>query len=243
MQGLMLKTSGVRIVERNELLSYDVPVSTYSYTPISNKEIVETTLEELDKNNFYVHEEFHKSAGNGNKFVGGFIVKSGDTDMDLMFGYKNSYDKSMSAAYCVGSQIVICSNGCINGEEMLVRRHVGNANVILKNAISQGVKKLYDNYSLIKKELDTLKEIELTKKTCAELIGRMYIEENIVKANQLSILKGEIEQESYDYGVENSAYNLYQAVSHSLKKSHPISHFQDHVKLHNFFLYNEELYC
>ena len=70
----------------------------------------------------------------------------------------------------------------------------------------------------------------------SELAGRMFIEENILQANQLSILKKEIHKPSFDYGgIGNSAYELYQHVTHALKGAHPLKSSKQFVKTHEFF--------
>ena len=78
MNSVMLNARGVKRVTRNEMLSFPVPSPTVSYCPISNAEIIETTLEQLDKNGFRVKSEFHKCDGSKNKFVGGFIISGGN---------------------------------------------------------------------------------------------------------------------------------------------------------------------
>lgn len=234
MNNLMLKAKGVKQIDRNQLISIDLPIATESYCPISNYEIIQTAMEELDKQGFRIKSEFHKTDSSMKKFVGGFIVSGGDNEMDLMFGYKNSYDKSMSAAYALGVSILICSNSAVRGEEMMIRKHTGQANIVLKQAISEGILKLGDNFQQTKVDFNKLKEVETTKKTVASLIGQMYLNENIIKSHQLSLIKKELDVESYNYKVKNTAYNLYQAVTHSLKTSHPMNYIADHAKLHKF---------
>ena len=134
---VILKAKGIRQVSRSEMMSFSVPSKTESYSPVSNQEIIETTLEELDKNGFQVKSEFYKCDGSQNKFVGGFVISGGDSESNLMFGFKNSYDRSMTAAYALGAQIIVCSNSVVRGEQSLIRKHTGNALSIIKNGISE----------------------------------------------------------------------------------------------------------
>lgn len=107
MNNIILKAKGVKTITRQEMFQLPLPEATESYCVISNKEIIDTTLESLYREGFSVKSEFHKTDGSRQKFVGGFVVNGGTSDMDIMFGYKNSYDRSMSAAYALGSQIII----------------------------------------------------------------------------------------------------------------------------------------
>ena len=235
MSNIILKAKGVRTISREESINLEVPQATVSYCPISNNEIIQTTLEQLDRNGFQVKSEFHKCDGSKKKFVGGFIISGGNQEMDIMFGYKNSYDRSMSAAFALGANIMICSNSVVTGEVSMIRKHTGTANQILTYGISEGIKQLGDNFLSIEKQLEEMKQIEVSKRICAELVGRLYLEEEIITAHQLSAIKGELTFESYDYGVKDTLFNLYQATTHAMKSSHPRTFLTDHIDAHSFF--------
>ena len=235
MNNVMLKARGVQQITKNELLTFPVPESTLSYCPISNHEIIDTTLEQFDKNGFQVKQEFYKCDGSKNKFVGGFIVSGGDKEADLMFGFKNSYDRSMSAAFAIGANIIVCSNSVVTGEVSLIRRHTGKANFDLTKGISEGIKRLGDNFLNLQEQLQRMKEIEVSKRISASLIGRLFLEEEVITAHQLGVLKREYFAESFDYGVTGTLFNLYQDVTHSLKSSHPRDFLNNHISAHKFF--------
>jgi len=241
MNNIILKAKGVKQFTRDEVIECMPLQATQTYTPISNRELIMTSLEVLDKCNFTVVNEFYKMDSSRQKMVGGLIVHSGDSDYNMMLGLKNSGDKSMSAAYTMGMSILVCSNSSVSGEEMMIRKHTGNANVEIKKALTESVLKLETQYSKIKADFERLKEIEVTKKTCASLVGQMYLNENIITQQQLALVRDELLNESYNYGVKDSAYNLYQNITNSLKVSHPVNFFKNHVQLHDFFVNEFEL--
>lgn len=236
---LLLKAPGVKQVTRNEMLDYLIPESTVSYTPVSNELIIDTALEEFDKQGFIVTGEFYKQATQ-NKFVGGFTLDGSSIKpgYDFEFAFKNSYDKSMSAGIGLGASVFICSNSSINAEQILKRVHTGNADKVIKEFIQESIKVMYDTYVEITDELDSWKDIPTTKRLCAETVGRLMLEERIISPNQFAVVRKEFDMESFDYGVENSIYNLYQACTHALKSEHPTSFIQTHAKLHQFFTNN-----
>ncbi len=211
-------------------------VKTDSYTPITNKEIILTSLEEFQKQGLKVKSELYKADATNSKFVGGFTLNSGNGEMDMFMGWKNSIDKSMSAAYGLGASVFICSNSAVKAEFSLIRRHTGDADKVLKVGLIEGIKKLGDNFRQMEKEFQRMKELEVTKKTYSELIGRLYLDEEVITAHQLSVIKGEMGIESFDYGVKDSLYNVYQAVTHSLKSSHPTFWLNSHLETHKFFV-------
>ena len=143
--------------------------------------------------------------------------------------------KAMLAAFALGANIMICSNSVVTGEVSMIRKHTGTANQILTYGISEGIKQLGDNFLSIEKQLEEMKQIEISKRICAELVGRLYLEEEIITAHQLSAIKGELSFESYDYGVKDTLFNLYQATTHAMKSSHPRTFLTDHIDAHSFF--------
>jgi len=232
----ILKAKGVKEITRQESLNISKPAKTDSYCPISQEEIINTALEQISKQGLKLKSEFHKTDGSRSKFVGGFTINSqGNSEMDMFFGYKNSYDRTMSASYASGASVFICSNSAVSGEQCLTRKHTGNANNIITLAITHGISSLGAKFRQIEKDFQRMKEIEVTKKTYASLIGQLYLEQDIITAHQLSVIKKEMEIESFDYGVKDSLYNVYQAVTHSLKSSHPVSWLNSHTETHDFF--------
>lgn len=236
---LLLKAKGVKQVDRNYILGCPVPEATESYTPISNQLIIETALEELEKNGFSFQSEFYKHSTD-TKFVGGLVLTHPDIKFgyDLEFAFKNSYDKSMSVGIGLGTSVFICSNSCVNAEFVIKRMHTGEAEDVVIEYIKESVKGLYDNYVTLTSELERWKEIDVTKRLCAEVIGRLMLEEKIISPRQFAVIRDEFDVESFNYGVQNTLYNLYQACTHSLKNEPPLSFIDTHVRLHTFFSEN-----
>lgn len=223
-------------VDRNKFVNFDVAEPTVSYSPISNYEIVETVEETLDKLNYKVTDVKFLSNSKGSKFVAQWVILSDDTDYNMMIAIKNSYDKSMSAGVACGSNVVVCSNGAVSGEIAFSRRHRGQASKIVLEGLVEGIKALDNSHRLIVEDLEQLKNISLNSKQMAELAGRLFIEEEVIRLEQLSIIKQEIKKESFDYGIYNSGYNFYNAVTHALKNTHPMDYLPAYIKTHNLFV-------
>ena len=81
-----------------------------------------------------------------------------------------------------------------------------------------------------------MKEIVVSKRTTAELIGRMFIEEQFIAATQINIIKGQLKNPSFDYGADtDSLWQLYQHTTFAMKEVHPSEWMGNHIKAHNFF--------
>jgi hypothetical protein len=167
----------------------------------------------------------------GVKFAG--MEADPEFGLEMMFGGKNSYDKSMAAALVAGASVMICTNGVIGGDMITFKRkHTGTIQEELIAQTTEGIVKMRDGFNNLVLEVDLMKDYGLTPRQKAELLGVMYFEENMVSPNQLSIIKKEMNESEYFRG--DSLWDLYNNVTQSLKSSHPLSHIEDHIKLHRF---------
>lgn len=215
-----------------ELLEVEVPLPTFSYTPISHKEIIYTIKEQLYIKGFTIKTTNYKSNHAGTKLIGYYGIEHSDSEIGLMIAFRNSYNKSMSAGLAVGGQVWICENGIISGDISLIRKHTGLANVIVKNKILDSINSFEDSFKEIIIDRDLMKETTITGRNCAELLGRMYIEERIITSSQLDIIKNEIDYSKHFTG--NTVWDFYNCITESLKTSTINGYFNDHLKVHNF---------
>ena len=80
-----------------------------------------------------------------------------------------------------------------------------------------------------------MKDFELSITKQSELLGRLFVEEKILDSQQLSIVKSEIEDPSFNYGVDpDTAWMFYNNVTHALKKTHPRNWMDHQSKFHSF---------
>lgn len=229
---------------KDEVFKIEVPQDTSSYKAVSHKNLIESILEQADKKNFIVDKEVYRTANNGLQLSGDIRFKSGlDNEVDMSLVVQNSYNKSLSLKISSGAYCIICGNGMVHGSSMnFKKKHVGEIQYLTPLEI---VKQLDNMEKEFQKAIDfkeATKRIEITKKTCAELLGRMYIEENIISSTQLSIIKGEMEIPSYDYGVnENSVWSNYNHITHSYKNLHPALTVSKNIQLSDFYIKEFEL--
>jgi hypothetical protein len=89
-------------------------------------------------------------------------------------------------------------------------------------------------YEQIGEDKEKMKLKLLDNRQMAELAGRMFIEEKMLTANQMSELKREI------YHIEHfhndTLWDFYNHTTHSLKKSHPGQIVSNHARVHNFVM-------
>jgi hypothetical protein len=224
-------------ISRKDLLRVTVPTGTASYAPVPHKKVIELTLEELDKAGFKVLSEGYHMARNGNQARGDYEIAAKDKEMHIKLAWHNSYDKTMPLRWAMGAHVMICTNGVIVGDMgIFKRRHTGTVIEDYRGTVHDHVSSAGEMFERIKKERDLMKDIEISSRARAELIGRMFLEDKILTSTQLGIIRDEIENPSYgDYNAPGSVWELYNHGTVGMKQDHPTLYIDHHIKYHNFF--------
>ena len=119
------------------------------------------------------------------------------------------------------------------------RKHTGNADLDAFQTIKTYLSNAKAIYDGLIRDKEHLKTINLSATRMAELMGKMFIEKEIITSTQINIMKREMYNPTYYYGVPgNNAWALYNYATHAFKEDSPRSWIKRHVDLHEFF--NEE---
>lgn len=222
---------------RGMLLAAPLPQQTRTYKPVSHEQLMDLTLESIHQAGFTLDQESYTSARDGKVANGKFSIKNvADSEMQLQIGWQNSYDKSLSLKFAIGTKIFICANGCVSGDYgAFKKKHVGEIQTFTPQAITEYIKHAGDAFTKMQGEREIMKTIELDRRTQAELIGRMIIEEEFIESTQLNIIRGELDKPTHDYGSANSLWELYQFTTFSMKQVHPSLWMNNHIDAHSFF--------
>lgn len=220
------------------LVQAPVPHMTRTYKPVSHKQLIDLTLNGIEKAGFTLDKEMYSAAMDGNIANARFTIGSvQDSEMKLMIGWQNSYNKKLSLKFAIGAHIIVCANGMVKGDMgNFKKKHQTDVQEFTPTAISEYIKRAGDHFQLLQKDRDMMKQIELTSRTRAELIGRMYIEETLIKSTQLNIIAREIETPTHNYNAPESMWELYNYTTYSLKSGHPSDWMDQHIDVHNFFV-------
>jgi hypothetical protein len=220
------------------LINAEVPQETRTYKPIGHQQLIDLTLESIYQAGFELDQETYSSAVDGQIANGRYSIRNvADSEMQLQIGWQNSYNKSLSLKFAIGTRIMVCSNGCVSGDfGAFKKKHRGDVQNFTPSAITEYIKRAGDVFQQIQRDRESLKQIEVTKRMSAELVGRMYLEEEIIQNTQLNIIKREMSNPSFDYGAEGSLWELYNHTTLALKEIHPSLWMDSHTKAHSFFV-------
>lgn len=86
----------------------ELPRETRSYKPVSHGQLIDLTLESIHQAGFVLDKETYSSARDGRVANGRFSIRNvADKEMQLQIGWQNSYDKSLSLKFAIGTRIFI----------------------------------------------------------------------------------------------------------------------------------------
>lgn len=233
-----MSTTPTYSATRGMIMAADVPAQTRTYKPITHSSLIDLTLNSIEKAGFSLDKEKYSMAREGAIANGQFSIRNvADKEMQLQIGWQNSYNKSLSLKFAIGANIIICQNGMVHGDMgSFKKRHKGDVQEFTPNAITEYIKQAGDTFQTMQREREAMKQIEMTKRVKAELIGRMLIEEQFISSTQMNIMARELENPTHDYGAPNSMWELYNYATFAMKELHPTIRMNNHIKAHNFFV-------
>ena len=226
------------LTTKDLLVHAAVPMATRTYKPVSHTQLMDLTLDSIHKAGFKLDKEIYSAAKDGRVANGKFTIQNvADSEMQLQIGWQNSYDKSLSLKFAIGTKIFICSNGCVSGDYgAFKKKHQGQIQSFAPSAIVDYIKRAGDAFVKMQEEREQMKEIEIDRKIQAELIGRMIVEKEFIESTQLNIIRGELNKPTHNYGAPNSLWELYQFTTFSMKEVHPALWMENHMEAHSFFV-------
>jgi len=233
-----METKKSYLTAKGLIINAEYPKQTRTYKPVTHQQLIDLTLESIESSGFTLGSESYSSARDGKVANGRYTIKNvADSEMELQIGWQNSYDKSMSLKFAIGTRILVCSNGSVSGDYGAFRKkHVGTIQEFTPSAITEYIKSAGEVFKKMQEERDAMKKIEISKRVKAELIGRMIIEEEFIQSTQLNIIEKEIKSPTHDYGAPDSLWELYNHTTFAMKEIHPSLWMANHQRAHNFFV-------
>jgi len=230
----------IQIINGQELFQIPVPAQTRTYSPISHQNIVERIQREANFHGFHpVSAEYH-IARDGKQVIGYLDYKGSNDEFGIRVGFRNSYDKSMSFAFTMGSVVWICGNGMISGEINTKKQHRGQDLFdIIDDKILTGFNLAENVYNKNVEAANMFKKITIDPKQVEYLIGKLFLENKLINSMQLNVLKDQLEfSKNFTtmWKPNFTVWDMYNAGTECLKLSHPTTYLHDHINFHQFML-------
>jgi len=221
---------------KEELILVPLPLSSRTYKPVSHKQLIDLTYEGLDKSGFTIKKEQFLGNSNGQIMTAYFDLDwIEDKEMGVRVAFQNSYNKKVTVKFAIGGSVFVCENGCIRGDAgAFKRKHTGDVQTFAPSKIEEYLKSVGDNFQKLVVDKEKMKLIEMTKKTTAELIGDLYLNEDLIQETQVAIIKKELEFPTHNYNAPNSLWEAYNYITFANKNIHASKYIDTHTQLHSY---------
>lgn len=238
-RGDIIKISGLT---KEEILKVKTPEKTDSYTPVPYSLILSTIEKESKKMGMDILKEDFRTSNGGNKLVGIYQLVNNQEDaidpsspdrITNTIAFRTSHDKSMAFGVFSGASVLVCTNGMYAGNISYLKKHIKDVDIELQEQIKIQLDSMSSVYRKMLFFKENLKEIEISKRVTAEILGRLIFEQKVLRSTQINLIKEQMRFSKYFNG--NSAWDLYNNVTESLKLSAPIQYHNNHVATYHLF--------
>jgi hypothetical protein len=224
-------------VDRSVLINAPLPLATNTYTVISHEYVIDTIEKALEDNGFTIKDEVYKCTADAKVAHGAFIINyQEDSDIELMYSFNNSYDKSLRFRAAIGAYVPANEGFIISEMDNWRRKHTGTADNETEDLIKEHIANAKDYFSQLKSNKDAMKEIVIDKQTYGSILGQLYMNE-YMSIDQMSLAAKEYNNPSFKYSTDkNNLWTCYCHIIGALRQSHPSKWMQNQVATHLFFV-------
>jgi hypothetical protein len=223
-------------ISRAQILDIPVPKDTNTYKAISVRSIFNTIDSLTTVKRFNIVQEHLEIAQKGQQQKMRFGFATDDSKFHFEIAVLNSYNKTLALKAAGGVSVAVCFNGMILGDVKIQEKHMGT----IQTDLDEFFIDLFDTQEILLKEAQIkwqrYNSILLNKADVHNLIGELYLEQELVNSEQLSIIKKELTSPSiYTDVTPKSLNHLYQAVTYAQRGTHPTLYTDNRIQTQDFF--------
>lgn len=223
-------------VNRTELFAIPLPEATKSYTPVPNRFVLDTIDHMSKQIGLSLKAERYDSAKQGKMVVGNLNYEGTDPDLGIKIAFKNSYDKSRSFGIAAGANVWVCLNGMIHGEIVMNRVHTGEARIIVNQQIHMAFNAVIEEYKRMLSVRSLLQETPMSREQAQSVVAELFFKEETISSVMLNIIKEAWNKQHGNFAPidsqEFTAWDCYNHITESLKRSHPTDYISNHISVH-----------
>ena len=227
----------IGLTDYNTLVSAPLPPATATYTVISHQFVIDTVRKELAANGFEIQSEEYRATSGANVAVGTFkIIYGNDPDLNLMYTFSNSYDKSLRFRAAIGACINNNNSFIISQTDNWLRKHTGTADTETEELVKGHIEKASEYFDSLVVDKEAMKEVTVSKTEFGSLIGELFIN-GFLGLDQMSVIKKEYDKPSFAYTTPaDNLWTLYNHILFALSTTHPSKWMANHVAAHMYLV-------
>jgi hypothetical protein len=218
---------------RELIEAIQVPSNTRSYCAIPHSVFLSEIRDQLAKSNYTISDERYLTTSTGAVLTGNYRIADGtDDELAPSITFVNSYNKTRKAEIRASAVVLVCKNGMMGAIEngYYSRKHLGkNALNDFRQHIVTVIGGLDGEFNRLKTNRNEMKSIKVDKKTIAQLVGDMVVNEVLLSTVQITSLLKDLRKTQPE-----NVWNFYNCVTQSLHDSHPSFYDKQHIKFHTY---------
>jgi hypothetical protein len=187
----------------------ELPEETKTYAVISHGFIIDKIRDYLAEKNFVIKEELYKAMDGGDVAMGFMHIENQkDPDMGMTFNWTNSYNKKLRFSCAIGGFIYDNSVPFISSDSKsrYGRIHKGTALSDVIDVIEQMIEQSEDHFDKIIEMKNKFKNIAVSRKEYAKLMGLLYFDKEVFTSEQVNIVRREYKNPSFKYSEDGPAW-------------------------------------
>ena len=211
---------------RNTPIPADV-VETSTYKPVSHGDALDLMEIALNGRGYEIRRNSDGSEAKqftldnaGMKMVGMLpLTMNIDPSVRMMVGIMNSCDKSMALRVGFGSQVMVCTNGCMFATRVVRAKHTPGVVDAISGRLYEALDVLDDICNQQRRFFERLRDVQLDDKDAWHLTGRMAREHGVIPGGDIIKVIDEWHEPTYDDFKPRTAWSLHNAVTEASKKT------------------------
>lgn len=213
--------AGGHRVDRQQVIDCPTPEKTETWHPIPHKRLIDELETALPRYNLNVVGAEHALHKGGERYFGLYQVSNcqPDSDFGLVFGLRNSHDKSFPAGLCLGSGVFVCDNLAFSSEVVLGRRHTTHIERDLPQLVAKAVGQLMDTRVEQQKRIDAYKVTELGDKEAHDLMIETLRAKGIMPTRINDVIDQWHTPKHPEFAKERNVWRLFNGFTEALKES------------------------
>jgi hypothetical protein len=256
----MIDTKDSGVVTMEQAFAIPVPEKTRTYAPVGNKALWNMLNIEANKRGLELGIPEIGIAHKGQRMFGSVPITNQDHldgEVQLMLGFRNSYDRTMSVGVCFGSKVFVCSNMCFTGYTsegedalgLVTHRHQADVWAGLEDRLNSAMNKFEVFKSYQDDFYNRLKENKLTDADAHHLIIQSVRSEAITAKDCMTVANewalqangptNQAEEDNYHPEFADrsawSLFNAYTEVHKDFQAKSPVNASKRSIKMNNFF--------
>ena len=233
---LLLHTGGERVTLA-EVMAVEVPEATATYQPVSHIFMLDLVLEGFQQNlPVALRQVDYGLARDGQRLFGvaRFDAAEKDSDWGFAVGFRNSYDKSMSAGVSMGASVFVCDNLCFSGSSITVmRKHTANVMPDLNRMVGEAAGRAWAEFAKTDEDLRSYKGIGISEDALWAWLGVM-VGRGVLLSGEMLKAARYFTNPPHEEHASQDLYAAYQGVNNALKGAQPTRTMQAHAGLHTY---------